>query len=190
MRIRSALSKKELKKSPVRTGDAPVQSAFDLYAQEFYQSLDGKGPSKGALKNSRRFIEFVLSKKTQLKEKFTMSALFVVMSATLVFFFVKGILTQSWIFSFSIDALIAAAAAAVCLVNLKAELGVLKIFGLYKWGVWMSIAAAVLCMLLEMLMPKGLDASFVILLAVYFIEKSRLKKSMTAQFPFASQSQK
>lgn len=109
-------------------------------------------------------------------ERFRIAGMVSVMSGTLVSFFLGAILYKTYVIGFSMDALVAAAAAAFLLRNLQIQYKIAGAYGMGNYWLVLWILAGLLCGLLKMILPPAFDGSLVVLCAAYFVAKKNLVK--------------
>ena len=109
-------------------------------------------------------------------DKSVLSAIVSMMMATLVLYFIGAILQQSFVISFSIDAIIGCLAFILLIRNLRIRYRIIKRYTYSKDIYYLDVCSLILCILFKLILPYGIDLSLIILLVDYYITKRKLEK--------------
>ena len=126
------------------------------------------------LRSWNRSQSFKKFKEDYLKEeraKFQLSGIVIVVTGTLILFFLRAILAQKFLINFSVDALVGAVALVFFYRNMKMKLKLLKSYASAKDYIYLDVASFVLCLLLKMWMPPTFDISLIVLMISYYIQR-------------------
>ena len=118
------------------------------------------------------FVEFEQSVVQNVKGKFQVSGVIIIMMATLLTFFFYEVFAQSYLFNFSIDAIVGTIAAVVLFVNVRAKYRMIKKWTQSKDFVMMDALSIVMVILLRTVLP-ALDFSLVVFTVSYFLQKKK-----------------
>lgn len=110
------------------------------------------------------------------KAKFQLTGIVIVVTGTLILFFLRAILAQQFVVNFSVDAIVGAIALVFFYRNMKIKIRLLKSYEQLKDYVYMDVASFVMCILLKMWLPVMFDASLVILVISYYVQRRKFEK--------------
>lgn len=110
---------------------------------------------------------------------FQISGMITMICAVLIALFVRAVMMDKFLINFSVDALVAAAAAGFLFVNLRTQFDIIRLYSKITDFVWMDILGVALWFCL-MLWLKQFDASLFIFIVVYLVERWRFDKSTQA----------
>lgn len=110
------------------------------------------------------------------KGKYVMSGIVIIMTCTLVLFFLRAILSEDFVVNFSVDAIVGAIALLFLYRNMRIKYRMLKKYTNIKDFMYLDVASIVLCVLLKIWLPATFDVSLVILMITYYISKKRFDK--------------
>ena len=107
---------------------------------------------------------------------FQISGMITMICAVLIALFIRSVMMDKYLINFSVDALVAAAAAGFLIVNLTTQFGIIRLYGKTNDFVWMDILGFALWFCL-MLWLKGFDASLFVFVIMYLIERWRFDQT-------------
>lgn len=113
---------------------------------------------------------------SQDRNKFLISGMMIVMTGTILLYFLTAIVSQKFVIAFSIDAIVASVAIVLLIRNLMLKY---KIIGRYikkNEYVQGDFVSLVLCICFKIMIPSYIDVSLVVLFAVHFFQKTRFEK--------------
>ena len=108
--------------------------------------------------------------------KYMMCGLSIVMSGTICIYFMRAVLSGSYLVNFSIDALIASVMAVFLAINLRNKYRIFRRYRLANQDRILDILSFAICILLKFWIPAMFDLSVAVLFITYLIEKKRLEK--------------
>lgn len=126
------------------------------------------------------FKEFYANVLQDVKGKYIMSGIVMIMTCTLLIYFLTAILTQNFVINFSIDAIVGAIAILFLFRNVKIKYKLLKKYTNARNYLYIDVASIVLCIALKVMMPAGYDFSLVILFLAYYFSKKQFDKALLA----------
>lgn len=112
-------------------------------------------------------------------ERFRVSTLVAVICASLCCMFLRNVMLGSYLINFSVDALVAAAAAAGMFINLGVSFRTIRIYGKTRDFLLTDVSALILWYLLFLLWPQ-FDTSLVIFLLAYLFERRKFRRMLDA----------
>lgn len=112
------------------------------------------------------------------KGKFIMSGIVIVMTGTLVLFFLMAVLTENFLINIWVDAIVGALAIVFLYRNMKIKYRIIKKYTSPKDYMYLDVSSFVLCVLVKIMMPGFLDFSLVILFIAHFISKKKFEKML------------
>ena len=110
------------------------------------------------------------------KAKFQLSGIVIVVTGTLILFFLRAILAQEFVVNFSVDAIVGAIALVFFYRNMRIKVRLLKSYEQLKDYIYMDVASFVMCILLKMWLPVMFDVSLVILVISYYVQRRKFEK--------------
>lgn len=110
--------------------------------------------------------------------KFTMSGIVIIITGTLVMFFLRAFITEKFVINFSIDAIVGSIALFSMGRNLWFKHKMILRDLHTKDYLYLDIASFVLCFFLKMMMPSVIDLTLIVLFVSYYIQKRRFKKTL------------
>lgn len=110
------------------------------------------------------------------QEKFIMSNIAIVISVTLVFFFLNAVIRQIYVINFSVDAIVGSVALIFALKNFQIKYSVIKEYTSIKDYALMDGCSILICLLLKTWLPSDLDFSLFVLMVNYFVQKRNFAK--------------
>lgn len=131
-------------------------------------------------KHSGRFQTYVENEMAEASGKFRIAGMMSMMAATLVVYFCRAVIRGRYVLSFSADALIAAAAFAFLIVNLRSMLRAVRSCTSAGPYILMDLCAVALSVLIDLMLPAGFDASLLVFFIVYYVEKRRFQTDQAA----------
>lgn len=154
------------------------------YLSKYDQAIQEKKECEANIDNLRSWRRSSAFKKIEYRikkeyvEKFTMTGLMIVMSGTMVLFFLRAILAGVYFINFSVDAIVGVIGLIILVVNFRAKYRMINSCTTSKDFLLMDISSLALSALLKMWMPPNFDLTLMILLLAYFIEKQKFKKML------------
>lgn len=124
------------------------------------------------------YKEFYKNVLEDAKGKYIMSGIVIIMTCTLLIFFLTAILTENFVINFSIDAIVGALAILFLVRNLKIKYKLLKKYTNPLNYLYFDVASIVLCIVLKIFMPASFDYSLVILFIAYYASKKKFDKAL------------
>lgn len=127
-------------------------------------------------------VSFKESARTCMMEDrgtFRLSGVVAAFAMVLVCSFFHNWMNDSYLVNFSVDALVAAAGAALAILNLRTQFMIAGWYG-KKLDYILTDAAALLLWLVLSFAFRGVDTSILVFLAAYFFNLARFKKAQTA----------
>ena len=118
------------------------------------------------------FVELEKNFVQEVKGRFQTSGVIIVMMATLVTFFMYEVFAQSYMFNFSVDAVIGVLAAVVLYVNLRAKYRMIAKWTQSKDFMIMDFLCVIMVILLRTVLPQ-LDFSLIVYAIGYFVQKKK-----------------
>lgn len=112
--------------------------------------------------------------------KFLISGMVIVMTGTILLYFLTAIVTQKFVIMFSVDALVASAALVLCIRNFLLKYKLLNRYVNKNIYIGTDVAGFILCICFKMMLPTYIDLSLVILFAVHFLQKKRFEKALNS----------
>ena len=112
------------------------------------------------------------------KGKFVMSGIVIVMTGTLILFFLMAILTEKFLINIWVDGIVGALALVFFYRNMKIKYRVIKKYAPAKDYLYLDIASFVLCILLKIWLPVSFDFSLIILFITHYISKKKFDKTV------------
>ena len=110
--------------------------------------------------------------------KYMMCGLTIIMAGTICIYFLRAVITGSFVINFNIDAIIASVAAAFLMINSNKKYAVLNRYGRNGYYASMDAISFLLCILLKFAIPAMFDCSVIVLFIAYMIEKKQFEKSV------------
>lgn len=111
------------------------------------------------------------------KGKFIMSGIVIVMTGTLILFFLMAVLTEKFLFkTIWIDGIVGALAIVFFYRNMKIKYKTIKRYTDSKDFLYLDIASIVLSILLKMWLPVSFDFSLIILFIAHYVSKKKFDK--------------
>lgn len=111
------------------------------------------------------------------QNKFTIASIVIVMMATLFLFFLRAVITRSFVVNFSVDAIVGAIALVLLVRNLHIKYRLIDQYvDTKRWYQMIDGASFVLCVLLKFLFPPVFDFSLILLFISFVIQKKKLEK--------------
>ena len=165
----------------------------NLYANYYLDQMQ-KGKEEGKpwkpdanlgkeLRSWGKSQSFKKAKETFLNEdkaKFQLTGIVIIISGTLVLYFLRAVLAQEFVINFSVDAIVGALALVFIYRGMRNKIRLLKSYDSVKDYVYLDVASFVLCVLLKMWIPPMFDVSLVVLFISYFIQSRRFQKYLKA----------
>ncbi|WP_290092275.1 hypothetical protein [uncultured Dubosiella sp.] len=152
-----------------------------FYLKKSARALERKKETKLTVENMRTWSKSSAFKKTvyevekNYEEKFTMTGLMIIMTGTMVLFFLRAVLAQTYFINFSVDAIVGAIGAVILFSNFRVKYRMIRSCTNSKDFLYMDISSFVLSALLKMMLPPNIDFTLVVLIVAYFIEKRKFK---------------
>lgn len=128
--------------------------------------------SKNKLKNKQ--------KKQDDLTKFVISGLVIIMTATLLIYFIWALLAKNFMVSFHVDAIVGVVSLIVLIRMLMSKYKIIKEYTSIKDYFILDFLSLVLCILIKVAIKIPFDFSLVILTITYFISKKRFEKLLSA----------
>ena len=111
------------------------------------------------------------------QNKFTIASIVIVMMATLFLFFLRAVITRSFVVNFSVDAIVGAIALVLLVRNLHIKYRLIDQYvDTKRWYQMIDGTSFVLCVLLKFLFPPVFDFSLILLFISFVIQKKKLEK--------------
>lgn len=154
------------------------------YVSKYDQAIQEKKECEVNIDNLRSWRRSSAFKKIEYRvkkeyvEKFTMTGLMIVMSGTMVLFFLRAILAGVYFINFSVDAIVGVIGLIILVANFRVKYRMIRSCTTNKDFLLMDISSFVLSALLKMWMAPNFDLTLMILLLAYFIEKQKFKKML------------
>lgn len=150
----------------------------------YYKQYGVTGDNSPSLKKDRyrtwfRSKEFKSVLQQQIKsdqEKFIMANIAIVISVTLVFFFLNAVIRQIYVINFSVDAIVGSIALIFALKNYQIKYSVIKEYTGIKDYAIMDGCSILICLLLKTWLPSNLDFSLFVLMVNCFVQKRNFAK--------------
>lgn len=112
--------------------------------------------------------------------KFIMSGIVIVMTGTLILFFLVAMLTDKFLINKWVDTLVGALAIVFFYRNMKSKYKLLKKYTKSRDFLYMDIASIAMSVLVKMMLPQGFDFTLIILFISHFISKKKFEKVLEA----------
>ena len=112
------------------------------------------------------------------KGKFVMSGIVIVMTGTLLVFFLVAILTGKFLFNIWVDGIVGALSIVFLYRNMKIKYRLVKRYTASRDYLYLDIASFVLCFLLKIWLPVSFDFSLIILFIAHFVSKKKFEKML------------
>ena len=131
------------------------------------------------LRSWRRSSAFKQIEKTirkEYEEKFTMTGLMIVMSGTMVLFFLRALLAGIYLINFSVDGIVGVIGLVILVTNLQVKYRMIHSCTKSRDFLYMDVSSFLLSFLLKLMLPPNLDFTLVVLLVAYFVEKNKFSK--------------
>lgn len=112
------------------------------------------------------------------KGKFVMSGIVIVMTGTLLVFFLVAILTGKFLFNIWVDGIVGALSIVFLYRNMKIKYRLIKRYTASRDYLYLDIASFVLCFLLKIWLPVSFDFSLIILFIAHFVSKKKFDKML------------
>lgn len=126
-------------------------------------------------RKSSAFKKTVYEVEKGYEEKFTMTGLMIIMTGTMVLFFLRAVMAGTYFINFSVDAIVGVIGAVILFVNLRVKYRMLRNCTTSQNFLWMDILSFMLSFLLKMMLPPNIDFTLVVLIVSYFVEKRKFK---------------
>lgn len=110
------------------------------------------------------------------KAKFQLCGIVIVVTGTLILFFLRAILAQKFVVNFSVDAIVGAIALVFFYRNMKMKIRLVKSYTPIKDYLYLDIASFVMCILLKMWLPPTFDVSIIVLVIAYYVQRRKFEK--------------
>lgn len=154
------------------------------YVQAIQQAQTKKEKDEIARNELRNWTRTSLYKKIKEElvqkeiEKFKISGMVIVMMATLVFFFLKAVISGKYLINFSIDAIVGALAIVFLFRNMQVKYRIVKRDSDFQYHRNLDVLSFVLCGLLKIWLSPFIDVSFIVLLVSYFLQRKRFEMAL------------
>ena len=109
-------------------------------------------------------------------EKFTISGIWLVFCVSIILFFLKNLITDSFLINFSIDLIAGALALVFAVRNYQTRWRVIRKNKEKRFYLSCDIAVLVLCLITKVTVPGNFDISYLLLVVAYFITNRKLKR--------------
>ena len=109
-------------------------------------------------------------------EKFTISGIWLVFCVSIILFFLKNLITDSFLINFSIDLIAGALALVFAVRNYQTRWRVIRKNKEKRFYLSCDIAVLVLCLITKVTVPGNFDISYLMLVVAYFITNRKLKR--------------
>ncbi|MDO4466922.1 MAG: hypothetical protein Q4C49_07930 [Bacillota bacterium] len=117
---------------------------------------------------------------TQDRNKFLISGMMIVMTGTILMYFLSALISQSFVIMFSIDLIVASVAFVLFVRNMALKYKMINRYVKKNVYVEMDVLGVILCICFKMILPKFLDLSLVLLFIVHFLQKKRFEKALSS----------
>ena len=157
-----------------------IKRLLGLYYINNADKLSDK-PNLKTLQNTEEYKKFTHRQIEDDKTKIMLSGMMIIMTGTLVLFFIRAIIARQFVIHFAVDAIVGSIGLVLLVVNLRLKYRVIHMYMpednrfLFMDGITFAI-----CIAFKFLVPMTLDASLIFLLVTYFFTKRRFSQEVAA----------
>lgn len=144
---------------------------------QFDGNLGKELRSWGKTQSFKKFKEAFLKED---KAKFQLCGISIVVTGTLILFFLRAILAQEFVVNFSVDAIVGAIALVFFYRNMKMKIRLVKSYTPIKDYIYLDVASFVMCILLKMWLPPTFDISIIVLVIAYYVQRRKFEAYLKA----------
>ncbi len=146
------------------------------HAQERGKAMKLTSVNLQTWRKSSAFKKTIYEVEKNYEEKFTMTGLMIIMTGTMVLFFLRAVMAGVYFINFSVDSIVGAIGAVILLANLRVKYRMLKNCTGTRDFIYLDGSSFLLSILLKMALPPNLDFTLVVLIVAYYVEKKKFKK--------------
>lgn len=110
--------------------------------------------------------------------KFVVSGLTIVMTATIVIYFLMAVVNKNYLINFTLDSLVGVIALVILIRMMMAKYKLVKEYDGVKDYLLLDLLSILLCILIKIAFKSPFDLSLLILVITYFISKKKFEKNL------------